>query len=200
VGAGQLAGQAPLTEAAARVRAFFGLPVPEPQRLELGQYLESCAAMAPNFRWSAADNLHVTVRFIGSIERELVEGLADRLEGGLGAPFELALGSVDQFRRSRLARVVWLSVTDGAGELRELASKVEAACRAAGLEAEERAFKPHLTLARARPRDGAALPDLPSLQALPPWRAEDLVLYWSHLGKRGAVHEPIRRIRLTQPD
>jgi len=195
LGSDQLAGEAPLN-----VRAFFGLPVPDPQRSELGRYLETCAATAPDFRWSVADNLHVTVRFIGSVDRELVEGIADRLDGVAGPAFGISLGTVGQFRRSRLARVVWLSLTAGVDQLIALASRVENECRAAGLEPEKRPFQPHLTLARARPRDGAALPELPPLPELTPWPAGELVLYWSHLGKGGAVHEPIRRIRLGRPD
>jgi RNA 2',3'-cyclic 3'-phosphodiesterase len=191
LGSNQLAAEAPLI-----VRAFFGLPLPEPQRLELGRYLEKCAGVAPEFRWSAEDNLHITVRFIGNVERDVVEAIASRLDQNPGPSFDLALGNVGQFKRSRLARVVWLGTTGGVEELQALALRVEAECREAGLEPEKRAFQPHLTLARARPRDGATLPVLPPLPAIEPWTADELVLYWSHLGKGGAVHEPIRRIRL----
>jgi 2'-5' RNA ligase len=190
MGAGQLAGQAAL------IRAFFGLPLPEPQRRDLGRYLEGCMAIAPDFRWARADNLHITVRFIGSVERALVEGIADRLEGSSGLAFQLALGDVGLFRRSRLARVVWLGVREGTDALQALAGRVETECRNAGLEPETRPFQPHLTLARARARDGASLPELPAVPRLEPWTADELVLYSSHLGKGGAIHEPIRTIPL----
>ena len=128
----------------------------------------------------------------------MVEGIADRLDGSAGATFEVALGGVGTFRKGRLVRVVWLGVASGAGALRSLARSVEAECRAAGLDPEERAFKAHLTLARARPREGASLPELPELPALEPWRADAMVLYSSHLQRGGAVHEPIRTVRLLQ--
>jgi 2'-5' RNA ligase len=75
---------------------------------------------------------------------------------------------------------------------------VEAECRAGGLDPESRAFKPHLTLARARAHDGASLPVLPDLPRLEPWRAEELILYSSHLQRAGAVHEPVRTLPLAQ--
>ncbi len=100
------------------------------------------------------------------------------------------------FKRSRMARVVWLGLKSGAEDLAALASRVEGECRAAGLAPESRAFQPHLTLARARSRDGARPPDLPAIPMLAPWRADELILYWSHLQKNGAVHEPIQRIAL----
>jgi 2'-5' RNA ligase len=152
--------------------------------------------VAPEFRWTPAGNLHITVRFIGSVKRDAVDQVAKRLDELSLPAFELALGEVGTFKRGRLVRVVWLQVRAGADLAGELAAQVDAECVRAGLERELRAFQPHLTLARARPRDGAELPPLPAPPELPPWRAEELVLYSSHLGRAGAVYEPLRTIRL----
>ncbi len=153
--------------------------------------------MASEFRWTPAANLHVTVRFIGSIEREVADLVAGRLAEVPLAGFELELGETGTFKRGRLVRVVWRGVRAGADQARALAAQVEAECVRAGLVPEARAFQPHLTLARARLRDGAALPPLPSPPELPPWRADELILYSSHLGRAGAVYEPLRTIRLS---
>jgi 2'-5' RNA ligase len=171
--------------------------VPDPQRQQLGGFLAECTIAAPEFRWSATENLHLTVRFVGTVDRGVVEGIAGRLDGAAGPSIQLALGEAGTFKRSRLARVVWLGLKSGAEDLAALAARVEAECRAAGLAPEARAFQPHLTLARARSREGARPPDLPAIPALEPWRAGELILYWSHLNKNGAVHEPIRRIALA---
>lgn len=179
------------------MRAFFGLPLPEAQRKQLDLHLASCVAKAPEFRWTPAPNLHLTVRFIGNIERTVVEGIADRLDLSQPAGFELEMGGVETFKRGRLVRVVWLQVRAGAEPARALAAEVEAACAWAGLDPEPRPFQPHLTLARARARDGAELTSLPAPPALPPWRAEELILYSSHLGRAGSVYEPLRRLRLS---
>jgi 2'-5' RNA ligase len=178
------------------VRAFFGLPVPEAHRERLEPYLATCTATAPEFRWTPAENLHLTVRFIGSVDRSAVERVADRLDAlGLRA-LELQLGEIGTFKRGRLVRVVWLRVKAGAEDARALAAQVEAECVKSGLEPDARAFQPHLTLARARSRYGAAVAPLTSPLDLPPWRADELVLYSSHLGRGGAVYEPLRKLRL----
>jgi 2'-5' RNA ligase len=91
---------------------------------------------------------------------------------------------------------VWIGLRTGGGEAVALAAQVEAECGRAGLAAESRPFQPHLTLARARDRDGAALTPLPPLPVLEPWRASELVLYSSHLGRPAAVYEPLQRMRL----
>jgi RNA 2',3'-cyclic 3'-phosphodiesterase len=171
--------------------------VPDVQRNLLGTFLAACSSAAPEFRWTPIDNLHLTIRFIGSVERAAVDQVASRLDQLHLDGFELELGEVGTFKRGRLARVVWLQVQAGADQARGLAAQVEAECVRAGLEPETRAFQPHLTLARARPRDGSALPLLPAPPDLPPWRAEELVLYGSHLGRAGAVYEPLRTIRLS---
>jgi 2'-5' RNA ligase len=192
-------GADPLEETAQtlKVRAFFGLPVPQAQVEEFDGYLVACAAMAPEFRWTPPKNLHLTVRFVGSVERSVVEGIADGLGERHLSGFELELGELGSFKRGRQVRVVWLQLRAGAQAASELAAQVEEECARAGLVPEARPFQPHLTLARARARDGATLPAIPSPPQLQPWRADELILYSSHLGRGGAVYEPLRRIRLS---
>jgi RNA 2',3'-cyclic 3'-phosphodiesterase len=183
-----------------KVRAFFGLPVPEPQRDELGRFIAECARIAPGFRWATLENLHLTVRFVGSVNRSVVEGVADTLSGRLPASFALALGDVGTFGRGRVVRVVWLGLRAGADGVTGVAAQVEAECVRAGLAPEERAFQPHLTLARARGREGSSLDDLPAdLPAPPqlePWQADELILYASRLSRSGAIYEVMRSLLL----
>lgn len=190
-------GTGPLEETGPlKLRAFFGLPVPETRRERLARYLETCASIAPRFRWVAPPNLHLTVRFIGSVESGLVDGIARNLETAGLRGFEMELGDLGTFKRGRLVRVVWMGLRSGAEQASGLAALVEAECGRAGLAPEARPFQPHLTLARARDRDGAALPVLPKAPVLEPWRAQELVLYQSRLGRAGAVYEPLRVLRL----
>jgi 2'-5' RNA ligase len=170
--------------------------VPEAQREALARFVADCAEVAPAFRWTPAANLHLTVRFIGSVERSLVDGIASRLASRSLAALDLELGDLDTFKRGRLVRVVWMGLRAGANELTRLAAEVEAECSSAGLEAEKRAFQAHLTLARARAREGAQLPPLRPPPRLEPWRAGQLVLYASHLSPKGAVYEPLQTLEL----
>ncbi len=179
-----------------QIRAFFGLPLPEAQRSTLDSYVRECARRAPEFRWTLDANLHLTVRFLGHVESALAEQVAERLVAADLAGFDLRLGEIGSFKGGRLARVVWLGLAEGVAECKELAAAVESECGRAGLEPERRPFSPHLTLARARARDGAQLPDLPAAPRIEAWRASELILYQSRLGRAGAVYEPLRRITL----
>lgn len=179
-----------------RVRAFFGLPVPDPPRGQLSRFIGACADIAPEFRWTPAENLHLTIRFIGTVSRTVVEGIADALAARRLEAFDVELGDVGTFGRGRAARVVWLGLRVGAEEAALVAARVEEECVRAGLPSEERAFTAHLTLARARPRGGARLPELPPAPRLQQWRADQLLLYSSHLTRSGALYEPLRSTAL----
>lgn len=178
------------------LRLFFGLPLPEEHRRALAGYLAACERTAPEFRWTPAGNLHLTIRFLGHVAPSLAQGIAERVEAGGIAAFDLGLGDLGTFKRGRLARVVWLGLASGAAEAAALAAVVETESVRAGLEPENRRFSGHLTLARARPRDGAQLPALSQPPRLPSWRASELILYRSRLGRAGSVYEPVRTIPL----
>jgi RNA 2',3'-cyclic 3'-phosphodiesterase len=136
------------------------------------------------------------MRFLGQVETALAEGIADRVAATAPASFEVRLGDLGTFKRGRLARVVWLGLGAGGEDASALAELVEAECVRAGLEPERRRFNAHLTLARARSRDGSQLPELPDPPDLPSWRASELILYRSRPGRGGSVYEPLRRVSL----
>jgi len=159
-------------------------------------FLTACAETAPQFRWTPASNLHLTIRFIGNANRAQVEAIADRLGAHSPAAIDLELGSLGTFGRGRHVRVVWQGLRAGAEAVTALAAQVDAECAAAGLVGEKRPFQAHLTLARARGRDGAELPPLSDPPQLSPWRATELVLFASRLSRTGAVYEPLRALEL----
>jgi 2'-5' RNA ligase len=92
--------------------------------------------------------------------------------------------------------VVWLGLTEGQEPAAALARAVEAECAAVGLDPEPRSFRPHLTLARARDRSGAALPELPPPPELAPWTATEMILFESKLGSGPPVYTPLERFPL----
>ena len=145
-----------------------------------------------------AANLHLTLRFLGNVDEIRLRTLETLLEAIQAPPFELGLDRVGAFGSGRLKRVLWLGLSTGAEPAGELAVKVEQACRGAGLEPEERPFRPHITLARARDRRGAPEPALDGAPALEPWTAPDFVLYRSRPGRGGSEYIPLRRFALDR--
>jgi 2'-5' RNA ligase len=178
------------------VRAFVALPLPERQRALLAAHLAVCRSAAPEFRWVPPESLHLTLRFLGHVEPIQLERLRQGLREVRGHPFDLALGGLSSFGGRRAVRVVWLGLHEGAPEAAALAQRVEAASQAAGLEAEARPFRGHVTLARARAARGSPLPELPPPPHLAPWTATEFVLFESRLGRPAATYLPLERFPL----
>ena len=166
--------------------------LPDIQLRALAAYVERCRTAAPGFRWVSAENLHLTLRFIGNVREEVAAELELSLEQVTFRPFQLALSRLDVFGRGPRARVVWIGTGEGEEELRGLAARVDSACQAAGLPAEERPYNPHLTLARAAGGRPAPLPELPPAPELPAWLVNAFGLYQSRLAPAGAVYSVVR--------
>src|SRR5712691_1353572 len=162
----QLLGASALEEGARPqvVRAFFGLPVPEVQRAEMADFLTACAEVAPQFRWTPAGNLHLTVRFIGNIDRALAEAIADRLAARSLRAFELELGDLGTFGHGRHVRVVWQRPRDGAEAVAALARVREPCCLRCRTR---RASAPGVALSSSSTRAGSAGPARPTSRYAP---------------------------------
>jgi RNA 2',3'-cyclic 3'-phosphodiesterase len=173
---------------AERIRAFVGIGIPDAQRQLLAGYLGACRVAAPELRWVSAENLHLTLRFLGQVDTARLEELSRELRRLPVQPFSLRLGGLGSFGRGAAVRVVWIGVTAGGRELEQLASAVEKCCAEAGLPPEDRAYNPHLTLARARRRRGARVPELPLPPELDAWRVDAFRLYRSRTAAGGAVY------------
>ena len=180
-------------------RTFVALPIPDAQRAALAVHLHRCAEAAPEFRWVPAESLHLTLRFIGGLDGPGVARLLVGLAAIRCAPFPIRLGGTGTFGGHRPS-VVWLGLSAGSEPAAGLAAECETVCRAAGLEPDDRRFRPHVTLARSRARRGGAeLPDLPSPPELDGWEAREFVLYESRLhGGRPPEYVPLERFSLRR--
>ena len=179
----------------ATLRTFVGLDLPDVHREALAAHLAECARLAPAFRWVEPDALHLTLRFLGQVEPDALDAVCDGLRAIRAAPFRLALGEPGTFGPRRAPRVVWLGLAEGLDACAALAAAVERTCQEAGLEAEPRGFRAHVTLARAR-SEGDRLGELPEPPRLAPWTVGDFVLFESRL-RQQPRYVPLERYPLA---
>jgi len=178
-------------------RLFIGIRPPEPVRDAL---LDTMDAL-DGARWVDQDNLHLTLRFVGEVDRPAANDLAEALARIDWPRFALCVAGVGAFDRSTRhgawAHALWARVPPS-GELEGLRHKVERACESAGLGRETRKFTPHVTLARLNRSAGAigewlaAWGDL----AAGPWTVGEFILFESHLGHTGAHYLEVVRYPL----
>lgn len=173
-------------------RLFVAFRPPEPVRNLLVDTMDG----VPALRWQDDEQLHLTLRFVGEIERPLAEDLAAALGTLRFAPFAIRVAGVGRFDHHQRG-ALWAGVEPRA-PLAALAAKVERICVSVGLPPERRVFHPHITLARWGRGQGASLdPWLTHHAALrsEEFRVDAFTLYESHLGQGGAHHEGVANYR-----
>jgi 2'-5' RNA ligase len=183
------------------LRTFLAADLPRTARESLARAIEKLREVeGPDVRWADPATLHLTLKFCGDVPAERVDELIERCGArvcGL-APFDVALAGLGAFPHAREARVLWVGVTEGAGELARVARKLDAACARLGIERERRPFQAHLTLGRLRVPRRIALERLAGPDPIA-FRVEDVVCFESRLSPRGAQHIPLARLPLGQP-
>ena len=125
-------------------RLFTGIEIPAEVREEIARL----KVPLPGGRWTEPDNLHLTLRFVGDIDKPQASEFADRLETIDVDAFELRLAGLGIFGGNE-PRSIWAGVEPSA-PLEALARANDRAARAAGLPPDGRPFKPHVTLARLK--------------------------------------------------
>ena len=122
------------------VRLFVAIPFPE----DLRERLALLSGGIPGARWTDPDNFHLTVRFIGEVDRPTCDDVVDALSQVRADGFDLVLTGIDQFGKGDKARVLWIGVEKNPALLR-LHDRVESALVRAGLAPEARKYSPHVT-------------------------------------------------------
>jgi 2'-5' RNA ligase len=167
-------------------RLFVAIRPPEDIRDLLLDAIDDSA----DFRWQDEEQLHLTLRFVGEVERPRADDLAAELGRVRAQPFELRISGTGRFEQ-RSSGALWAGV-DPRAPVAALATKVERGCLAVGLDPERRAFHPHITLARWKGRRGhevARFLDRTRGLASDPFVVRAFVLFESRLSRHGAHYE-----------
>lgn len=175
-------------------RLFVAIRPPQPIRDILIDAMDD----SPELGWVKNDNLHLTLHFIGEVERPLADDIAAALAQIRAAPFKIRLAGIGRFDR-RNGGAIWAGVEPKA-PVAALSAKVERACIDAGLAPERRTFHPHITLARFHRRSAAfaeALAARNRVLVSPQFVVAAFTLFESHLSRHGAHYEAVSDYRLT---
>lgn len=143
----------------------------------------------PGWAWQDEEQLHLTLRYIGDVDRPVAEDVATAL-GSIHAPaLDLALAGVGWFdhgpRGALFARVAPVE------PIAALHTKLDRALVRAGLKPERRAYLPHITLARRRSAsvDPSGWLERNAVLTSGSERVAAMILFQSHLGRHGSSYE-----------
>ncbi|HEX5567802.1 MAG TPA: RNA 2',3'-cyclic phosphodiesterase [Streptomyces sp.] len=177
------------------MRLFTALLPPPPALEELAAEVSRLRELpgAERLRWTRPEGRHLTLAFLGEVDDDLLPELGERLLRAArrhSAPC-LQLAGGGRFGD----RALWTGVAGDRKELHRLAASVSAGARRTGVVVEERAYRPHLTLARggrAAPVDLRPYATVLSGFAGSTWEAEEVALVRSHLPVSGTPGEQPR--------
>lgn len=157
-------------------------------------------------KWVSQDNLHITLKFLGDINEEQVNKLIAAITdiASKHKQFTLKLGPTGAFPGIRSPRIIWVGVTKGDNELKEIAREIELNAVKAGIPEENKPFSSHITIGRTR--SGLNREELiqlldSSTKGLPAETPEsivkDITLYKSTLTPKGPIYEILAQANLA---
>lgn len=174
-------------------RLFVAIRPPRPAR----ERLLALMSGVPNARWQDEDQLHLTLRFIGEVDRHRAQDVAAALASVHAPSFNLSLQGAGHFGQAGRNETLWIGVTPH-DAITALHKKVDQACRRVGLPSECRAYLPHITVARLGRSAGPIEPFLAAASGTASERfaIDSFCLYESELGSGGSVYNIVERYRL----
>ena len=171
--------------------------------------LEAIAILEPRLdrtirlRWVSADQMHLTVRFIGPVPDDRIPVLLAALAPPMPLePFDIELDGCGVFPRSGSPRVIWIGLSQGLGQLQAMHEEFNRRLGTLGFAPEDRPFTPHLTLARIKEIGAPAsrlLRDL--VRDVQPrnarCRIDSATVFRSDLSPRGSRYTAVQHVSLT---
>jgi 2'-5' RNA ligase len=185
------------------MRCFIAINLNESIRNEIASAIEGLSSWMWDVKWVPAENLHVTLRFLG----EMSDTLADRIRGELAeiakrhGCLDLSFRGAGVFPDMKRPRVIWIDLFHGP-ELNILKEEIDNSLVSCGIQRENRQFSPHLTIGRVRSLRGKEFL-LEAVEALKDKdfgniRADKVSLMKSDLKPAGAQYSVIAEFPLTR--
>ena len=188
-----------------KLRLFVGIAAPPEWKSSITQWRGKVQSRFSDSlgRWTSEENLHLTLRFFGSVEETDVPEIGEELQK-VAAPtkaFAVSAGDLGCFPNASRPRIVWLGLKGSTENLIELERRIRGATKQIGQPPDDREFHPHLTLARVkevRRHDRDALAELirkGSSIEVPKWQIRQIELIRSELRAGGSVYETLATFR-----
>jgi len=134
------------------MRTFIAIEIPAEIIKEMAKVQDELKRSGADAGWTRPEGIHLTLKFLGEVPEARIEEIKNALIQAAEATsrFRLKIAGAGAFPNPKNPRVVWLGVSGDRDRLSALQSLVDESMTAIGFDREERAFSPHLTLARIK--------------------------------------------------
>lgn len=178
------------------LRLFVAVEIPSDLQSALANIQNEAKKDLKSARWVPPKNIHLTLKFLGNCPEEQLPSIEAALSKAVErkAPFTFRLNHLGGFPSDKRARVFWVGVGEGSGELSKLSGRLEKFLESLGFEREKRKFHSHATLARFKVpqnlQETISHSDITKLIASV--EVKTIALIQSRLTPDGAVYAPIK--------
>jgi 2'-5' RNA ligase len=179
------------------VRCFIAIELDREIKNSIEQYIVPLKRISPAVRWIKTESIHITLKFLGEIEQDLLDKVKLSLKpiSEIFHPFVVTILGCGAFPDQRRPRVIWLGIeTKEKNELLKLYEWIESRLESLGFKKERRKFSAHLTIGRIKfPRNMESLFNYMDINPFPPkqFLVKEIVLMQSILKSSGAEYKVI---------
>lgn len=176
-----------------RLRLFIAVDLPEHIKTSLGSLQEDLKKYRLPVRWVKPENIHLTLKFLGAVDKLMLDQLCAAVDGAVSGykSFPLGASGLGVFPGMRGARVLWAGISGDTNSLAMVWEAVESALTKEGLSRDKR-FSPHLTLGRFKSRvSGERLADVivrHGGQEMGSFTVKAVTLFESRLTQSGPIY------------
>lgn len=134
-----------------KIRTFIALELENSILDKIIEMRDKLSSANNSVRWEPKDKLHITLKFLGETETEIIDQLNSRLKEKIAKTDSFFIESTKfgLFKNINDPKILWFGFRESA-ELIKLVDEVEQITEAFGFERERRKFKAHLTLLRIK--------------------------------------------------
>lgn len=178
------------------MRVFIAAHIPEEIREKINKYIMEIKPQWEGVKWENHNKLHVTLKFLGEIERSIVGKVEDILNGMLPiySPFEMTVSSFGGFPNLKDPRILFIGLSKN-HELMRLQSEIEKRLETLGFQKAKRIFTPHITVGRIKGR--ARLKGSLPLLNQNPFLITQVAVMKSELSPQGSKYTPLSLFQLV---
>ncbi len=183
------------------MRLFVAIPVEEEIKRRMLRVCDDIDVRDARVRWCSAEQVHLTLKFIGEVEESLVKPICDVVQRVADKTplLEMKICEAGCFPPTGSVRVIWIGGSESSGTLLQAAQELEDDMVSLGISKEKRTFSEHFTIgrvkfdhSRGRLRESVRAVGFDACRQA----VRELVLYQSTLCQSGAQYAPVLRAKL----
>ncbi len=134
------------------LRLFIAIEIPLEIRTQITAVISELKSVPADVRWERPEKLHITLKFLGDVQEEVLPEIVLLLRGVAEKRSQLSIrySGVGCFPNKREPRIIWVGAEDVAGKLQPLVDSIETEMASIGFEKETKGFHPHVTIGRMK--------------------------------------------------